>query len=97
MDERYAHVVVCVFLMTPLEALCGVAEPVDLVLLDPVVSLKLTLVRRVRVRVEQVDSDGRVARAAAGQNLYVVVAHPVNAHGARLGERVGELFDKLHL
>lgn len=45
----------CVLLMLLLQALCSLAEPVDLVLLDPVVALEAALVGRIRMRVQHVD------------------------------------------
>lgn len=60
-DKGHIHMAVRVFLVLLLEPLGRVAEPLNLVWLDPVVARKFALVGRVRVRVEQVNGDGRVA------------------------------------
>lgn len=95
-DEGNVHVGVAVFRVCLLEAGGGFAEPLDLVLLKPVVAGVFVLIRRVCVRVHEVHCHGGVL-AAAGQNLDVVVSYAVDVSrpGAREGE--GQRFHEGHL
>lgn len=53
-DEGGIHVHMRVLFMGLLQTLCCLLEPVDLVLLDPIITLERLLVRRVTMSVEKV-------------------------------------------
>ena len=74
----------------------GGAEPVDLVLFDPVVAAELALVGRVGVGVEQVEGYGGVGAAVTAEDFDDVVAGAVDFGGAGGGEREGEVLGELH-
>ncbi len=97
MYKSNIHVLVAVLGVRLDEAVGRPVEPLNLAGLDPVVAGVLFLVGRVRVRVEKVNGNGRVVRAAAAEHLNVVVADAVNVGRAGLGERVGQGFHNGHL
>lgn len=96
-DEGNVHVLVAVLGVRLDETIGRPVEPLNLAGFDPVIAGVLFFVGRVRVRVEEINGNGRVVGAAAAEHLYVVVADAVNVGRTGLSERVGQGFHNGHL
>jgi hypothetical protein len=81
-DEGHIEMDVSILGVLRLEALSGLGKPLDLVRLDPIVTSISLLIRTVAVRVEEIQSDGRVLRRRLGQDLDIVVADSINVVGS---------------
>lgn len=73
-DECHVHVDLRVFAMAGFQALCCRAEPVDLIVFQPVVAVEVAFVWRVGVCVEEVEGEGCMCAGAWSLHFEDVVS-----------------------
>jgi hypothetical protein len=80
--EGNIHVSMGISIVVLLEACTGLLEPVNLARLNPVIARVVTLVRRIRVCVEEVDCQGGMVVVTTSQDFNIVVPDAVDVCGA---------------